>query len=87
MKITAGTAARTICLALALVNQLLVVFGKGAIPFAEDDVYTAVSTVFTIGAALAAWWKNNSFTEAARTADELLKAEKQQRKTEKEKEV
>lgn len=86
MKITAGTAARTICLALALINQLLTVFGKKVIPFADDDIYTLVSAVFTIGAATAAWWKNNSFTEAARTADELLKAEKQQRKADKKKE-
>lgn len=87
MKITAGTAARTICLVLALINQILIVFGKTAIPFADDDVYTVVSELFTIGAAVAAWWKNNSFTEAARTADELLKAEKQQRKKEKSKEA
>lgn len=86
MKISAGTAARTICLALALINQLLTVFGKKVIPFADDDIYTVVSVVFTIGASAAAWWKNNSFTEAARTADELLKIEKQQRKAEKKKE-
>ncbi len=86
MKISAGTAARTICLALALINQLLTVFGKKVIPFADDDIYTVVSAVFTIGASAAAWWKNNSFTEAARTADELLKIEKQQRKAEKKKE-
>ena len=29
-----------------------------------------ISAGFTVGAALAAWWKNNSFTQAALAGDE-----------------
>lgn len=77
MKITAGTVARTVCLCLALINQLLAIFGKNVIPFAEDDVYQAVSIIFTLASSVAAWWKNNSFTQAACLADKILCSEKE----------
>ena len=35
-----------------------------------------ISAGFTVGAALAAWWKNNSFTKAALKADETLALER-----------
>ena len=70
----------TLCLCLALVNQLLAVFGKDVIPFAEDDVYQAVSIIFTLVSAVAAWWKNNSFTRAACLADKILCSEKECKK-------
>ncbi len=68
-KITDGTIARTLVLALALLNQLLAALGKETINIAEDDVYQTVSVLFTIGAAAVAWWKNNSFTDNAIEAD------------------
>lgn len=71
-KITDGTIVRTLVLALALLNQLLAVLGKGTINIAEDDIYQVVSILFTIGAAAIAWWKNNSFTENAIAADEYM---------------
>lgn len=73
-KIAPDTLARTIVLALALVNQLLAIFGKGTIEIAENDIYQVVSIVFTIGSAIAAWWYNNSFTHHAIRADEYMKA-------------
>ena len=73
MKISAGTIARTLCLCLALINQLLAIFGKGTISFAEDDIYQAVSIIFTLVTSVAAWWKNNSFTQSALKADEVMK--------------
>lgn len=72
MKVSAGTAARTICLILALANQILAIVGKEAIAFAEADVYQGVSLVFTAVTAIAAWWKNNSFSAAAQEADKLM---------------
>ena len=81
MKISAGTIARTLCLCLALINQLLAIFGKGTISFSEDDVYQAVSIIFTLVTSVAAWWKNNSFTQAACMADKILCAEKECKKT------
>lgn len=78
MKITSDTLARTICLGIALLNQILAIFGKNVLPFAEDDVYQFVSVLFTIITAGIAWWRNNSFTKNAIAADEyknLLKNE------------
>lgn len=76
MNISAGTIARTICLAVALINQVLTVAGKAVLPFAEDEIYQLISLVFTIVASSVAWWKNNSFTKAAIKADKLLKEAK-----------
>lgn len=69
-QITAGTIARTIVLILALANQILAMFGKQVLNIAEDDIYQIVSIVFTIGASVWSWWKNNSFTKTAIKADE-----------------
>lgn len=63
------TIIRTIVLMIALVNQFLAIFGKEALPIAEETVYQAVTLIFTIGAAVWAWWKNNSFTKAAIEGD------------------
>lgn len=73
MNVSAGTIARTITLALALINQLLTVFGYNVIEVSDETVYELVSTIFTIGAAVWAFWKNNSFTKEAIKADEVLK--------------
>lgn len=75
-KITSGTIARTIILALALINQALVMFGKSPLNIADDDVATVVSLIFTIVSTVVAWWENNSFTQAAIEADEYRKANK-----------
>lgn len=76
-KITAGTVARTLCLALALINQVLAVLGYSVIDVSDDTVNTLISTGFTIVTAVAAWWKNNSFTKAAIEADGMLKSLKE----------
>lgn len=70
--ISAGTIARTLCLALALVNQGLTITGHAVLPIDDDTINQAVSLVFTVGASVAAWWKNNSFTGAALEADKYL---------------
>lgn len=68
------TIIRTICLALALINQLLSNAGHAVLPIADEQVETLVTTVITIGVALWSWWKNNSFTQAALEADALKDA-------------
>lgn len=73
MKVTKGTIARTIILALALINQVLTAMGKNVINIADEDINTLISTGFTIVTAIAAWWKNNSFTKAALEADEIMR--------------
>lgn len=76
MNITAGTLARTIILALALINQILSATGHPVLPIEDAQVETLVSTAWTVIAALVAWWKNNSFTSAAKAGDEIMKQEK-----------
>lgn len=73
MKIGKDTIARTIVLALALFNQILAILGKGTLEICEQDIYQVVSLVVTIGASAVAWWKNNSFTQAAIACDEAMK--------------
>lgn len=75
-KISAGTLIRTAALGLALANQLLSAAGKPLLPIDNAQLEQMISTGFTVGAALAAWWKNNSFTKAALKADETLALER-----------
>lgn len=72
MKTKAETIARTIVLALALLNQVLAICGKGQIQIAENDIYQIISLTFTSVASVWSWWKNNSFTQSAIKADEYL---------------
>lgn len=74
MTIKADTIARTIILALALLNQVLAIMGKGTIDIAENDIYQVVSLIATIVTSIVAWWYNNSFSHHAIRADEYLKA-------------
>lgn len=73
MRISAETIARTIVLFIAILNQILAILGKNRLEIAESDIYQIVTLVFTIGSAVWAWWKNNSFTQNALKADEFMK--------------
>lgn len=69
MKVSSGTIARTIILVLALINQILVATGRSVIPIEDDTVVQVVSLLATVVTSLIAWWKNNSFTQAALAGD------------------
>lgn len=71
-KIKKSTIVRTAVLAFALINQTLAISGHNPFPFSEEQVGQGVSMVLTVVASLCAWWKNNSFTQAAIKADEHL---------------
>lgn len=71
-KVSTETIIRTVMLIVTLINQVLTTLGKNPLPFAEDELYTLLTTVATIIAAVWAWWKNNSFTSAAISADDYL---------------
>lgn len=75
-KISAGTIARTACLLLALTNQILSACGKPVLPIESATVEQLVTAGITTVAALIAWWKNNSFTQAAIAADEVYEQKK-----------
>ena len=72
MKVEAGTIVRTICLVLALINQVLVMSGHSILPIEDAAVEAIVTNIATIVTAVAAWWKNNSFTQKAIAADKEL---------------
>lgn len=64
------TIIRTIILVIALLNQILTAAGKNPLPFSDEEIHMGLTAVFTVAAAVWAWWKNNSFTENAIAADE-----------------
>ena len=76
MNITAGTLTRTIILALALINQILSATGHPVLPIEDAQIETLVTTGWTVVAAIVAYWKNNSWTAAAKAGDEVMKQEK-----------
>ena len=71
MKIKTDTIIRTVVLALALINQILTSTGHSVIPITDDQVTELITLAFTIGTSVWAWWKNNSFTQAALAGDAL----------------
>ena len=68
MNITAGTIARTACLA--------VIFGVQVLPITDDQLNTLITTGLTVGTSVVNWWYNNSFTPAARIGDAHMNAAK-----------
>ncbi len=74
--VSAGTVARTAVLLLALTNQILSACGKPVLPIESATVEQLVTAGITTVAALIAWWKNNSFTQAAIAADEVYEQKK-----------
>lgn len=71
-KISASTIARTVCLILALINLTLETLGKKVLPISDEEVSEFITLAFTIITSLVAFWKNNSFTEEAIIADDLM---------------
>ena len=71
-----STIIRTLVLVLALVNQILTATGHSIIPISDEEITQLVTLVFTICASVVAWWKNNSFTQEAISADELMREAK-----------
>ena len=71
-KIETGTIVRTAVLGLALANQILSATGHPIIPIEDAQLETLITTGLTVGASLAAWWKNNSFTQAAIESDKRM---------------
>lgn len=67
-----GTVIRSLVLVVALVNQLLIGFGATPIPGDEAIWYEVLSTIFTIVAAVIAWFKNNYVTLRGQKQKETL---------------
>lgn len=66
------TLIRTLVLAAAILNQILIVAGKNPLPFSDTELYEYFSLAVSVASSLWAWWKNNSFTAAAQSADDYM---------------
>lgn len=73
-KIKVATLTRTAVLILALTNQILSATGHSPIPVDDAQLEQLISTGMTVGAAIWAWWENNSFTVEAIAADNYLES-------------
>ena len=77
MKVKADTIARLIILIISVVNAILAWLGKGRIDIADNTIYQLVSIIALIASSIWAYWKNNSYTDAALKADEYMKSLKE----------
>ena len=77
--ISSGTIARTVVLALAMINQILCIVGISPIPIDDEAIVELITTGAMIITALWAWWKNNSFTKEAIASDVQMHSMKESR--------
>lgn len=63
---------RTVILAIALINQILVISGKSPLPLDDANVELTISTIFTIITSLWTWWKNNYISRVGQEQKEVL---------------
>ena len=75
-KIKIGTIARIVALVVVLVNQCLVMFGRGALPFTGELAYQIVTYALAVIVVVVNAWYNNDLTPLARTAGQLFDAMK-----------
>lgn len=67
-----GTIIRTAALFLALINQVLVIYGKSPLPISSELLEEMIAAVFTTVTAIIAWFKNNYVTEIGRKQREII---------------
>ena len=73
MKPNKETIIRTVITFVALLNSVLVMCNKNPLPYSETQLYAALSGIMSVLSTLWSWWKNNSFTQEAIEADEVLR--------------
>ena len=71
--VTRQTWVRTTVLIIALIGQLLVILGRKTEAINIDQWTEYVTYAVTAISSIWAWWKNNSFTQQAQDADNILK--------------
>ncbi len=76
-KISKGTIVRTVMVVIVLINMVLQKLGIDIIKTDENTVASIVEMVIEVGAIIAAWWYNNSFSDAAKKADRFFMAVKE----------
>lgn len=73
MKISKSTIIRTILVAIVIINFILEKLGVDLIPADESVITMFVETFIEIAVIVVGFWKNNSYSQAAIRADEILK--------------
>ena len=71
-KLQVGAVVRLIVMAIAWINQVAATFGAYDVPKISDSTVYVIATVITIVVTLYGYWKNNSWTLNAKTADAVL---------------
>lgn len=77
-----STWVRLMMMMIALISYLAKEFGLVPPEVTENEVYNIVIIVFMVISFLQAYWKNNSFTEAAQEADSYFNLLKEDYKEE-----
>lgn len=72
LSVKADTIVRTVIMVVTLINQILTVVGRSPLPISDEQVELTVSTIITVVTYVWCFWKNNSFTQAALQADEVM---------------
>ncbi len=72
LKITKGTVVRTILTATVLVNVVLKAIGRPLINIDEGSLASGVECLVNLGIIVIGFWKNNSFSNEAKSADFYL---------------
>ena len=71
-KLKVGAVVRLIVLIIAWINQVAAAFGSYEVPNVSPSVVYIIATVITISVTLYSYWKNNSWSLNAKTADAIL---------------
>lgn len=74
LEIKASTIARIGALIVALINQCLAIFGRGALPFTENMAYQVISLAITVIVAGINCWYNQDITKIALIAGKIFDA-------------
>ena len=79
-RVKVSTWIRLVVLAVAVINAAMRMCGCDTIPLGNETAEDVASVIVLVIGTLNAYWKNNSFTEAALVADELLQTIKESEK-------
>lgn len=72
LKVTKGTVVRTVMTVVVIINLVLKACGINIINIDAEGVSAVVENLVSIGVIILGFWKNNSFTEKAKSADFYL---------------
>lgn len=72
-KISQKTVIAVIASVVALVNAIIVMFGKTPLNITDDSIYTIGSILFLIGTSVWSLWRNNDITAIARKKADVVK--------------